>query len=306
MAIVDELPLTGDRGRDLVRTEPASDGREAVVRSVGPGYFDVMGIAMIAGRPFDRTDDAAAPPRVLVSRSLADRLFASEAPLGHRVFIGRPGREAEIVGVVGDVKHRALDEPDMPTMYVSAWQVPSNSSILVVRRTRPDADLIAAVREEVARLDADLPVYGVRPMDDVLAVSPGVPDRRILTAAYTGFALLAVVLGALGLLGVAAHDVASRRAELALRLALGADPRRILEATLGQSALMIGVGIAVGGLLSVWASQALGNLVYPTGGFDVLGMALPAAVIVAAGIAAVLPAARRAARTDPLLALRGE
>jgi predicted permease len=306
VAIVDELPLTGDRGREVVGTEPTTDGPEAVVRSVSAGYFDVMGIPVVAGRPFDRTDDATAPTRVLVSRSLSDRLFAAAAPLGRRVFIGVPAREAEIVGVVGDVKHRALDEPDMPTMYVSASQVPSNSSILVARRTRPDADVIAAVREEVARLDADLPVYGVRPMDEVLAASPGVPDRRILTAAYTAFSVLAVLLGALGLFGVAAHDVASRRAELALRLALGANPRRILEATLRQSALMIGVGIVVGGLLSVWASRGLGNLVHATGGFDVLSLGLPTGVVLTAGMAAVLPAARRAARTDPLLTLRGE
>jgi putative ABC transport system permease protein len=306
VAIVDELPLTGDRGRELVGTEPASDEREAVVRSVTPGYFDVLGIPMVAGRSFDRSDDAAAPPRVLLSRSLAERLFASAQPIGRRVFIGRSAREAEIVGVVGDVKHRALDEPDLPTMYVSAWQVPSHSSILVARRTRPDADMMAAVRDEVARLDADLPVYGVRTMDDVLAASPGVPERRILTAAYTGFGLLAVVLGALGLFGVAAHDVASRRSELALRLALGADSARLLRATLGQSALLVAAGLTVGGLLSIWTSRALGSLVLATDGFDLWSVALPTAVLVAAGVGAVLPAARRAARTDPLIALRGE
>jgi predicted permease len=306
IAIVDELPLTGDRGRGLVRTEPTDDGREAVIRSVSPGYFDVMGIPTVAGRSFDQTDNALAPPRILVSQSLAERLFAADQPLGRRVWVGRPAREVEVVGVVGDVKHRALDEPDLPTVYASALQLPSNSSIVVARHTRPDADVVAAVREEVARLDGDLPVYGIRLMDDVLAVSPGVPDRRILTAAYTGFALLAVVLAALGLFGVAAHDVARRRAELALRLALGADPRPIMGATLGQSALMVAVGLAVGGLLSIWTSRALAGLVIATGGFDVLSIVLPTAVVVAAGIAAALPAAHRAARTDPLLALRGE
>lgn len=306
IAIVDEIPLTGDRGRRLVRARPSDDGREAVVRSVGPGYFEVMGIPTVAGRSFDRTDDASAPPRVLMSRSLAERLFAADDPIGRRVFIGTPPRQAEVVGVVGDVKHRALDEPELPTMYMSAMQAPSNSSIVVARRTRPDADVIAAVREEVARLDGDLPVYNVRSMENVLAFSPGVPDRRILTAAYMGFALLAVMLCALGLFGVAAHDVASRRAELALRLALGADPRRILSATLGPSALMVAAGLAAGGVLSIWTSRALGSVVIATGGFDVSVAALPTAVVVAAGIAALLPAARRAARTDPSIVLRGE
>ena len=238
---------------------------------------------------------------------MAERLFASDEPIGRRVWIGDPAREAEVVGVVGDVKHRALDEPDLPTVYVSALQAPSNSSVVVARRVRPDADVVTAVREEAARLDGDLPVYGVRPLHDVLSFSPGMPDRRILTAAYTGFALLAVVLGALGLFGVAAHDVASRRAELALRLALGAHPGRILRATLGQTALLVAAGLAVGGVLSISASRALGSLVLASGGFDILlTVALPATVVVAASIAAVLPAARRAARTDPSTALRGE
>jgi putative ABC transport system permease protein len=160
---------------------------------------------------------------------------------------------AEIIGVVGDVRHRALDEELSPTVYVSAWQSPSRSSILVVRSPRPDVDVIAAVREEVARLDRDLPVYRVRSMRDVVAASPGVPERRVLTATFMGFALLAVVLGGIRLFGVVAHGVASRRVELAVRIALGADPRRILMSTLGQGAWMVGAGLAVGGVLSVWA-----------------------------------------------------
>ena len=145
-----------------------------------------------------------------------------------RLWLSSTSQTAQIVGVVGDVKHRALDDDFLPTVYLSALQAPSHSSIVVVRSARPDADAIATVREEVARLDPNLPVYTVQSMERIVAASPGVPARRVLTAAFTGFAALAVVLGALGLFGVAAHDVASRRAELALRIALGADPTRIL------------------------------------------------------------------------------
>jgi hypothetical protein len=131
--------------------------------------------------------------------------------------------------VVGDVTHRALDEAVSPTVYLSASQAPSHSSIVVVRSALPDTDVIAAVREGVGRLDGNLPVYGVRSMQDVVAASPGMPARRVLTATCMGFALLALVLGAIGLFGVVAHDVASRRAELGLRIALGASPVRILS-----------------------------------------------------------------------------
>jgi len=306
IAIVDEVPLTGDRGRSLVIVRPTDVGREAVVREAGTAYFDVMRIPIVAGRSFDQRDNSSAPPRVVVSEWLAERLFAFEQPIGRQIWLAATAQAAEIVGVVGDVKHRALDEAPSPTVYLSAWQSPSRSSHVVVRSARPDADVTAAVREEVARLDRDLPVYATRSMRDVVAASPGVPARRVLTATFMGFALLAVVLGGIGLFGVVAHDVASRRAELALRIALGADPMRILSATLGQGALMVGSGLAVGGLLSIWAARALSGVVFATDHFDVLSVSVPAAVLMVVGAGAVLPGALRAARTDPLIALRSE
>jgi predicted permease len=306
ISIVDELPLTGDRGRSLVSTRPADVGREAVVRVSGTGYFDVMRIPVVAGRSFDPRDNSSAPPRVLVSEALAGRLFASEQPIGRQIRLAATAQVAEIIGVVGEVKHRALDEAPSPTVYLSAWQSPSRSSIVIVRSERPDADVIAAVREEVARLDRDLPVYRTRSMRDVVAASPGVPARRVLTATFMGFALLAVVLGGIGLFGVVAHDVACRRAELALRIALGADPMRILGATLGQGALMVGSGLVVGGVLSMWAARMLSSVVLATNYLDVVSVSVAAVVLMVVGAGAVLPAARRAARTDPLIALRSE
>jgi putative ABC transport system permease protein len=306
ISIVDELPLTGDRGRSLVSERAADTAREAIVRTASPAYLETMRIRVAAGRTFDRGDNVSAPARVVVSESLAERLFGVEPPIGRQLFLASTAQVAEVIGVVGDVKPRALDDPPFPTVYLSALQFPSHSSIVVVRSARPDADVIATVREEVARLDPNLPVYTVRSMDDILAGSPGVPERRVLTAAFSGFALLAVVLGALGLFGVAAHDVASRRTELALRLALGADPARILGATLAQGALMVGAGLLAGGVLSVWAARALGSVLLTAAHLDVLSVGAPAAILIAAGAFALLPAARRAARTDPSISLRAE
>jgi predicted permease len=306
ISIVDEVPLTGDRGRSLVSVRPADAGREALVRVAGTAYFDVMRIPVVAGRSFDPRDNSSAPPRVVVSESVAERLFAFEQPIGRQIWLAATARAAEIIGVVGEVKHRALDEAPSPTVYLSAWQSPSRSSHVVVRSARPDADVVAAVREEVTRLDRDLPVYGRRSMRDVVDASPGVPARRVLTVTFMGFALLAVVLGGIGLFGVVAHDVACRRAELALRIALGADPMRILSVTLGHGALMVGSGLLVGGLMSIWAARALSGVVFATDHFDVVNLGVPAAILMVAGVGAVLPAARRAARTDPLIALRSE
>ena len=309
VSVIKELPLTHDRGRRFMRIRPDDPTREAVLREAGTSYFDVMRIPIVAGRPFNAADDAAAPPRVVVSQSLAVRWFPGEQPIGRQIRLG-PGPRApvaDIIGVAGDVKHRALDDEGFwPTVYRPVWQTPPGSMLLVVRSQRRDGDVVAAVREEVARLDRDVPVSAVRSMQDVVAASAGVAARRVLAATFMGFALLAVVLAGIGLFGVVAHDVASRRAELALRLALGADPMRILMRTLGQGAWIVGAGLVVGGILSIWAARALGSVVFATGRFDPLNIIVAAAVLTAVGAVAVLPAAQRAARTDPLSALRSE
>jgi putative ABC transport system permease protein len=306
VSIVDEIPLTGDRGRLFVRVRPADVGQEAVVRTVGQGYFEVMRIFVSAGRAFDAADNAAAPLRVVLSRSLAERLFAFEQPVGQRIRLGAEGQFADIIGVAGEVKHRALDEAILPTIYLSSSQVPSPSSIIVVRSTRGDADVTATVREAVAQLDPNLPVYRVRTMQDVVAGSPGVPAQRLLTAAFTSFALLAIALCTLGLFGVATHEVACRRAELALRIAVGADPMRLLKSSLWQATLMVGPGLALGSVLSSWATRVLSGVVFTTDRLDPPSIAVAVTLLTVTGAAAVLPAAVRAARTDPLIALRSE
>ena len=277
-----------------------------MIRVASTAYFDVMRIAVVAGRAFERRDDALAPARVVISESLAARLFPQESPIGRSVTLDARPRSAEVIGVVRDVKHRTLDEPELPTLYLSMWQFPSRGTQLVIRATRSTGDTIAAVRDQVRRIDDELPVYGVGSMSNAVERSPGVPARRVLTAAFLGFALLAVVLGAIGLFGVVAHEVASRRAELALRIALGANPARMLTSTLGQGLSMIGSALFIGGVLSFWAARALAGVTNTSGGVDVVSAAAAAAALLLTGVCAVLPAARRAARTDPLTVLRGE
>lgn len=306
-AIVDELPLTGSGGRRLVGARSDDAGREAIVRTVSASYFDVMRIPVIAGRAFEQTDSAAAMrPQVVISQSLAERLFASEPRVGRQIWLVQATQVADIIGVVGDVMHRTLDETPLPTVYVSSAQAPSNSSVIVVRGRRPASDVIAIVREEVARLDSNLPVYRTRPMTDVVAASPGLPARRLLASTFTGLALLAVVLSAIGLFGVAAHDVACRRTELTLRVALGADPTRILTATIGRGVAMVAIGLALGSVLSIWAVYALGGVIFTVGRADAFSIGVAATVLMATGVGAVLPAALRASRTDPRMVLHGE
>src|SRR4030095_12244698 len=130
---------------------------------------------------------------------------------------------------------------------------------LWVRPSRPAADAIAAVREEVARLDASLPVYGVSALTDIVARSRGMRELRVVTAAFIGFAVLAIVLASVGLLAVTAHDALSRRKEFALRMAIGAPPSRILAGVIQQAAVMVTAGAAAGAVLSIWVNGALGG-----------------------------------------------
>jgi putative ABC transport system permease protein len=303
-SVIDEMPLTHDRGRRPVGLRENEIGREAVVRAAAPGYFDVMRIPIVSGRSFSAADDLSAPPRAVISESLSRRLFEGQQPIGRQIHLG--AQPIEVVGVVGDVKHRALDDAPLPTVYVPALQVPSRGSIIVVRSDRAVEDVAAVVRTVVARLDGSLPVYGVASMQDVVSRSPGVPQRRLLATIFGAFALLAVCLSAIGLFGVAAHDVAARRFELAVRVAFGASPRHLLGATLGRGAVMVGLGLAVGGVLSIWAARALGEMIATAGRADALSVAVAAAVLITAGATAMLPAALRAARTDPLITIRAE
>jgi putative ABC transport system permease protein len=309
VAVVDEIPLTGDRGRRLIRPFPSHAGIEANTRAAGALYFRVMRIPVLAGRSFSQRDDAMSTPRAIVSQSLADRLFDGASPIGRQIWIGPVGppvQPTEIVGVVGDVKQGSLDEATVPTIYLSLRQAPSPGTHIVVRSSQPDAATVGTLREEVARLDRELPVYGVRTMNDVVARSRGVPARRVLASTFTGFAILAVVLCAIGLMGIVAHDVAARRTELALRLALGADPSRLLGATYLQAVTVLSAGVAIGAVLSIWTTRALGAAVVLRGGLDPLSVGVAVAVLAGVCAFAILPIARRASRTDPALALRGE
>lgn len=307
--LVDEEPMSGDAGRS--RTGFVSDAadHEAILRTASAGYFDVLEIPVVAGRTF--TDGPVgqdrALPELVISESLVTELFGSQEPVGRRLWLEALDGHAEVVGIVGDVRHRSLDEATLPTMYLSAVDFPSASSILLVRNDGPTASVVEQVRDVVRRLDPDLPVYGVRAMDDVIATSPGVPVRRVLTGTMGGFALLALLLSATGLFGVAAHDALLRRGELSLRLALGAAPSRILWGSLGRGLLSVSVGLAAGGVLSFWAISSLRHLLFEMDGVSVAvtGGAV-ALLLVAVGCAAVFPVAWRSSRGDPSTVLRGD
>jgi putative ABC transport system permease protein len=303
IAAVNEVPLDGSLGRRVLRRTPDDAGREAIVREVTSDYFAVMRIPVIAGRPLDERDHALAARQIVISESLADLLGWMD-PVGQQIFWSSPSERVTIAGVVADVKHQRLDEKVQPTVYVSAAQSPSRSMVLVARSERPMPDVLATVRDEVARLDASLPVYGIVTLSDVVARSQGMRERRVITATFAGFAMLAIVLASVGLLATTAHDVLLRDKEFALRTAMGAPPSRILGAVLHQAAVTLAAGAAGGAALSLWVNGALVAAGVTADRVTPLSIGLPAAAVTIAGLIAVLPAARSALTSAPASILR--
>ena len=298
IAAVNEVPLDGSLSRRALRLHPDDAGREAVVREVTAGYFEVMRIPLIAGRAVDGRDNRSAARRVVISESLASMLGLSN-PVGQKIWYSRT-EPAEIMGLVGDVKHQILDESLQPTLYLPAAQSPSRSMVLVTRNPRPVSDVVAAVREEVARLDSSLPVYGIAALSDIVARSRGMRERRVITATFIGFAVLAIVLASVGLLAVSAHDVLSRRKEIALRMAIGASPSSILAGVLRQAAATVVAGALAGAMLSIWINGALVATGFAAVRFTWLAVGVPFAIVAIAGVVAVIPAVRSALTSDPV------
>jgi hypothetical protein len=265
-----------------------------------------MEIPLLSGRPFDATDRADAPPRVILGATLARRLFSDRDPAGQRLWLPNRKTLVDVTGVAGDVKLASLDEPDLPIIYVSALQRPSRSSHIVVRSSRPNADVLAEARRVVASIDPDVPVYAALPLEDVVRQSGGLPERRVLAAAFSAFTTLALVVTAVGLFGLLGHHVATRRREIAVRMSLGASPGLLRAGIVRQTVVLTLAGIAAGSLLSIPTSAAVRTLIGDAGPVALTPYLVAAVVLlVVAGLAGWGPA-ERAARTDPVMMLRAE
>jgi putative ABC transport system permease protein len=307
------LPLGGDRigisfeteGRPLPKSElPATE-----FRTVNPDYFHTLSIPLVKGRDFTARDDASAPGVIIVNEAFAQKFFPNEEAIGHRIKPGISTDESdpvmrEIVGVVGDVKHRSLSTAVEPEAYVPHAQVPFGSMTLVVK-TAPDArTLVGAVRNEVRALDKDLPIYNVKTLDDYVASSVAQP--RFNTLLLASFAGLALILTAVGLYGVMSYSVVQRTHEMGVRIALGAQTRDVLKLVVGQGMVLAVIGIGLGLLVSLAATRVLASLLYEVSAADPLvyaGITLLLAVV--ALLACYIPA-RRATKVDPMVALRYE
>jgi putative ABC transport system permease protein len=304
------LPL----GENAMSTSFAVEGRpdpgpgarpSSAARIITPGYLRAMGVPLVRGRDFTAADDADAPKVMLVNEALARQHFPGEDPVGKRLRVGLNDISGEIVGVVGAVRHQKLSTAAGPEYYVPFRQVPISDLSLVLRaRSGDPSPLASSLRALVQGIDRELPVYQVRPMETLVAES--VARQRFSMTLLAAFAGLALVLAAVGVFSVMSFLVAQRTHEIGVRMALGAQARDILRMVVGGGMTLAVAGIAVGLLAAFAVTRLMSSLVYEVSTSDPAVFAVVAAVLAAVALAACLVPALRAARVDPMEALRYE
>ncbi|HEV3469192.1 MAG TPA: ABC transporter permease [Pyrinomonadaceae bacterium] len=312
---VNPLPLGGNFNTYSFRIEgrPAPAPGEAPVsdfRTAAPGYFRAMGIPVLRGRAFDERDTEKSPPVMLVNEALARKYFPGEDPLGKRITTGdsgsgNPPLTREVVGVVGDVRHAGLEEETTPESYVSYLQRPVSVMTVVARAAGGDAEALAAsVRGAIREVNREQPVYNVRTMEQLLAES--VARRRFNMTLLAVFAGLALALAAVGLYGVMSYTVTQRTHEIGIRVALGAQAADVVRLVVGQGMALALAGVAVGLFGAFALTRLMASLLYGVSATDATVYAAVALLLSSVAFLASYLPARRAARVDPMVALRHE
>lgn len=307
-ALARNLPVTGSDMTSPVEVEgrgsPESEGPTYVqVSTVSQGYFATMGIPLVEGRGFDDRDREGSTPVAVVNESFARAFLQGDRALGRRArtFFGEQ-RMREIVGVVADVHHSGLTDDAPPTFYVPARQDPQAGFRVVLRTEGDPAEVLPSAREVLGRLDPLLPMTDAATLEELLGRT--VAEPRFYTLVLGSFALLALLVAAMGLYGVMATSVASRRREMGIRFAVGAGRDEVLGLVLREALLLAGVGVALGAAGALGLGRVLRGLLFQVGPADPLALIGGAALaMVACAVAAWVPA-RRAAKVNPVDVLR--
>jgi putative ABC transport system permease protein len=309
---VSGLPLGGSRFQlsfEVAGRPPLSPAQQPSmeVRVATPEYFKTMGIPIRKGRGLEAGDVQGSRQVVLLSEGAVRRFFPGEDPLGKRITIGwrrDPPAGGEVVGIVGDIKQGGLDHEGAPEIYLPSDQLPFSSLDVVLRTSVSPLSLVPTVRAAVHGLDPELPVAGVRTLEDVVARS--ISDPRFYMLLLGAFAGIALFLAALGIFGVMSFAVVQRSREIGIRVALGALPGDVLRAILREAMLLAGSGVAVGLIGALGLSQALRRLLFDLSPTDPGTLVVMAVLLSGVALLASYLPARRATRIDPLVALRAE
>ena len=296
------LPLNDGRWEDSIRREGDATRVQTFQNVVSPRYFDAMAIPLVAGRQFSESDDQHAAGVAILNQALARILWPGENSLGKRVAM--KGQTLEVIGIVRDIKGRDLFASPGPMLYVPLWQHYQPGTVLHLRTSIPPGQLAAAVRREVQSLDGDLPVYGMRTLEEHLTAT--LTPQRLLAHLLSAFAMLALLLAAIGLYAVLAYSVAERTREIGVRLALGAERADVMRLFLRRGMTLALAGLVIGLALACVFTQLMKSLLFGVSTLDPLTLtSMPLLLMLTALVACYVPA-RRAAGADPRIALRCE
>jgi putative ABC transport system permease protein len=311
------LPLSGFRfgisTSELDGTRLSDEEQDRLstqVRIVTPDYFRTLGVAVVQGRSFTDADRHGAPPAIIVNEAAARLIWPDADPLGHRLTIGTSfglgrGRVGgEVVGVVRNTRDFGLEAESRPMAFLPHRQVPVGFMSVVLRTAGEPGALSRAVSAQVAALDPEVPLFDVRTMDERLAGAVARPRFYLLLLG--AFALVALALAAVGIYGVMSYTVGERRREIGVRVAMGARPGEVQALVVRQGMSVAAIGVTLGLAGSLAAARLLRSLLFGIGPADLPAFAAAVALLSAVAVLACYVPARRAARVDPMVALRYE
>ena len=273
--------------------------------AISPNYFHVLQVPLLRGREFRGADSESGPKVCVISSSVAQQLFPNDSALGQRILIGYPTNSSrEIVGIVGDVKDSDLSARQTAQIYVPFVQNPLWAADIAVRARGNPSSLGGALREQIRAIDSALPVAEVKPMEE--AIGSSIAQPRFRTALLSLFGAAALLLAAIGIYGVLAYTVTQQTREIGIRMALGANPGRVLRLVLARGLRLAGAGTVIGVLAALLLTRLLGSLLFDVSATDPLTFAAVAGLLLAVALLACYVPARRAMRVDPMVALRYE
>jgi len=309
-AIVDSLPLEGGASTDFAIVDrPAPDPSnepEADIHMVSPGYFQLMGIPLAAGREFSERDTAGAPRVMVISQSLAQRFFKNEEPIGHKITMKDwgPDLTGTIVGVVRDVKLDGIEARTVPAIYWPDQQFAGVYNALVVRTNAASTPIIPAIRSAIWSVDPEQTIAEISSLDEI--ASNQFSARRFSLGLIGVFAALALLLVSLGIFGVLAQSVEQRTREIGIRMALGAQRMDVLKLVLSQGLGMSLIGVAIGIAGGMVSTRLMSTLLFSVKPLDVVAFAGSVVILLCVVFASCWIPARRASSVDPVVALRNE